>query len=400
MQASTEIPVLPEELTPDWLGTALGWPIRTAVQQVLGQGQGFLGDIIRLKLDCSDDAAPATVIAKLPKKANRAMGEMLGVYEREVLFFRELGTDFPVRIPRVYFCHYDSDVGSERQKEILAVCDGLPRFLSPAIGLLGMKIAAAKSRRYLIIMEDLAEFEPGDQLDGADVETCARVLERFAPAHAHFWGGADLADRFWLLPMDIDGRMREYMYRRTLNQFRAEASEFLRPFVDWLGANLARLTRTLAAEAPTTLVHNDLRLDNVCFNGTDCAFLDWQLLRSGPAAYDVAYFLGSALSEDASHDEEMGILERYHAALRPPDYQLDRFVRDYQRGLVLSLAAVVPHEDIAIDAGRGQSMMARWRRRLESRLRRVDLDSLLPSRQSRRSGSRPSQASAPLRTRS
>jgi thiamine kinase-like enzyme len=377
MNATVEIPELPEELTPDWLTRALGWSVRRAEQEVLGQGQGFMGDIIRLTLDHGDPAAPTTIIAKLPKKANRAMGEMLGIYEREVLFFQAFGSDFPVRIPDVYFSHYDPDAGSEKQKEILAVCDGLPRFLSPAIGFLGMKIAAAKKRRYLVLMEDLAQFSPGDQFEGADAEACARVLEQFAPAHRRFWGGEDLADRFWLLPMDIDARMREYMYRRTLPQFRAEASDFLRPYVDWLGDNYARLTWALTAEAPTTLVHNDLRLDNVCFNGTDCAFLDWQLLRSGPAAYDVAYFLGSALSEEADAGAERRILERYHAALDRPDYEFDRFLRDYRRGLVLSLAAVVPHEDIAIDAGRGQSMMARWRRRLEARLRQVDLDTLL-----------------------
>lgn len=377
MDPIADIPELPEELTPEWLNRTLGWSVRSAERQVLGQGQGFMGDIVRLTLDHGDPGAPATVIAKLPKKANRAVGEMLGIYEREVLFFQGFGTDFPVRIPEVYFSHYDPDAGSAKQKEILAALDGLPRFLSPAIGFLGMKIAAAKKRRYLVIMEDLEAFSPGDQFEGADVESCARVLEQFAPAHRRYWGGEELADRFWLLPMDIDARMREAMYRKTLPQFRAEASDFLRPYVEWLGDHSARLMWSLTAEAPTTLMHNDLRLDNVCFNGTDCAFLDWQLLRSGPAAYDVAYFLGSALSEEAAPDEEAEILERYYAALNPPDYGFDAFLRDYHRGLVLSLAAVVPHADIAIDAGRGQTMMARWRRRLEARLRQVDPDTLL-----------------------
>jgi len=377
MDATLEIPELPEQLTPAWLEAALGWRIRSVDRQVLGEGQGFLGDIIRLTLGHDDPAAPRTVIVKLPKKANRAMGEMLGVYEREVLFFQSFGAGFPVRIPQVYFSHYDPDAGSAKQQQILGALDRLPRFLVPAVGLLGKRVAAAKRRRYLVVMEDLAAFHPGDQFEGADAESCARVLEQFAPAHTHYWGHAGLTEQFWLLPMDIDARMREHMYRRSLHRFRDEASDFLKPYVDWLGNNYARLTQTLTAQAPTTLVHNDLRLDNVCFNGTDCAFLDWQLLRAGPAAYDVAYFLGGALSEHASAEEEDGILERYHAALGRPEYDFDRFLRDYRRGLVLSLAAVVPHADVAIDAGRGQAMMARWRRRLESRLERVALDTLL-----------------------
>lgn len=377
MATTAEIPEVPEQLTPDWLGAALGWRIRSADRHVLGLGQGFLGDIVRLTLDHDDPAAPRTVIAKLPKKANRAMGEMLGVYEREVLFFQTFGAGFPVRVPQVYFSHFDADAGSARQKDILAALDRLPPLLGPVIGWLGGRVAAAKRRRYLVIMEDLAAFHPGDQLAGADAEACARVLEQFAPAHARFWDDGALNDHFWLLPMDIDARMRESILRRSLNRFRAEASEFLRPYVDWLGMNYARLARVMTAQAPMTLVHNDLRLDNVCFNGSACAYLDWQLLRAGPAAYDVAYFLGGALSEQVGRDEEIGILERYHAALGRPDYGFDRLLRDYHRGLLLSLAAVVPQLDVAIDAGRGQAMMARWRQRLEARLPQVSPDTLL-----------------------
>lgn len=377
MSNPREIPEVPEQLTPAWLDGALGWGVRTAEREVLGQGQGFLGDIIRLTLDHHEDAAPPTVIVKLPKKANRAVGEMLGVYEREVLFFQTFGRDFPVRIPRVYFSHYDPDAGSARQQEILGALDRLPGWLAPAIGYLGKRIAAAKARRYLIVMEDLAAFRPGDQLAGADAEACARVLEQFAPAHARFWGGDGLSGRFWLLPMDIDARMREFMFRRSLQAFRAQASDFLRPYVDWLGSGYARLTRTLTAQAPVTLVHSDLRLDNVCFDGGACAYLDWQLVRAGPAAYDVAYFLGGALDEQTTRDDELGVLERYHKALGRTDYGFEAFLRDYRRGLLLSLAAVVPQADVAIDAGRGQAMMASWRRRLEARLAHVPLDTLM-----------------------
>ena len=370
------IPELPEELSADWLSEALGSRVSAVEREILGQGQGFLGDIVRLHLT-SDGTLPETVIAKLPKKANRAMGEMLGVYEREVLFFDELGASVPVRTPHIFFSHYDPDAGSKKQKEILSACDGLPRFLTPAIGYLGKKIAAAKKRRYLLIMEDLGAFEPCDQYEGADAVFCAAVLEQFAPAHRAFWGDGPFADRFWLLPMDIDARMREGIFRQTLAQFLAEADDSLKPYVSWVGEHYAALTRRLTAEAPTTLVHCDLRLDNVCSNGSECAYLDWQLIRSGPAAYDVAYFIGSALHPETSPEAEDECLARYHRALAVPDYDFPRFRRDYERGLLLTLTSVMPSDDFAIDAGRGQTMMARWRARLAARLQRVDVSTLL-----------------------
>ena len=159
--------------------------------------------------------------------------------------------------------------------------------------------------------------------------------------------------------------------------FLQEVDDALAPYVRWLGEHHAQLTRQFYAEAPTTLIHCDLRLDNVCFDGERCAYLDWQLTRSGPAAYDVAYFLSSALDPSADAATEDAILRRYFDALDPPDYPFETFVRDYQRGLLLTLTALMPTPDIAIDAGRGQEMMARWRARLAARLARVDVNTLI-----------------------
>jgi len=377
MPESIEIPEEPEELTADWFKGTLTWPVDNVRREILGQGQGFLGDIIRVHLETEAEDVPASVIVKLPKKANRAMGEMLGVYEREVMFFRDFADQVPVRTPAIFFSHYDPDAGSARQKEILKAFDRLPRFLLPLVGIIGKKIAASKDRRYLVVMEDLGQFRPGDQFEGASAEDCVQVLEHFAEAHRAFWQGPGLDDKFWLLPLDIDAHMREGMFRQTLDTFIDQASERLSPYVEWLGANSATLTRRLVEDAPTTLIHCDLRLDNICFNGSDCAYLDWQLTRSGPAAYDVAYFLGGALEADVTDAEEDHILIRYHRALGLDDYPFDRFRVDYHRGLMLSLMAVMPSEDFAIDEGRGQDMMSRWRDRLEARLQRVDVHTLL-----------------------
>ncbi|TNF90088.1 MAG: hypothetical protein EP301_01735, partial [Gammaproteobacteria bacterium] len=72
-EAGEFIPELPEELTEEWMSGALGKPIKQLDQEILGQGQGFLGDIIRLHLKSDAAEVPATLIAKLPKKANRTM---------------------------------------------------------------------------------------------------------------------------------------------------------------------------------------------------------------------------------------------------------------------------------------------------------------------------------------
>jgi hypothetical protein len=372
-----QLPERPEELTPEWLSGALGWPIRGVEREIVGKGQGFLGDIVRLHLASDAPDAPRSVIAKLPKKANRAMGEMLGVYEREILFFQELAGSVPARTPEIYFSHFDRDAGSEKQKLILKTFDRLPGFMMPLVAILGARVAAAKERKYLMIMEDLGKFDVGDQLAGASIDRCALVLGHIAETHRHFWNSKELEEKFWLLPMDIDARMRQWMFKKSLPAFREIASDSMRPILDWLAANCAKLMISFTRDAPRTLVHCDLRLDNVCFEPDGCAYLDWQLTRVGPAAYDIAYFLGGALPPETTASEERELVREYHRKLDVDDHPFDRFWIDYQRGLVLTATSLAPTEDIEIDRGRGQEMMQLWRDRLTARLCHVEVDALL-----------------------
>ena len=366
------VPEVPEELTATWLVGPTGWPVDSIEQQVLGQGVGFLGDILRLKITSSDASVPASVIAKLPKKANRATGEMLGVYEREIMFFQDLAARVPARTPKIHFSHYDRDAGSENQKPILRAFDAAPGFLTPLIAWGGARIAAGKKRRYLLVMEDMGDLEVGDQWLGATDAQVEQVLTQIAGTHRAFWGDAKLTELFWLLPMDLDARMRARMFRWSLRAWRANANAILGERLDWLDAQGAGLMRRFMADAPSTLVHNDLRLDNVCFAPDHCAYLDWQLARSGPAAYDVAYLIGGAMSVETSHEDEKAIVRTYLEALDVAGYPFETFWRDYQRGLMLTAMSVVPTPDVEIDEGRGAEMMDRWRDRLTARLAHVD----------------------------
>jgi thiamine kinase-like enzyme len=372
-----ELPETPEQLTSEWLSQALGWPIRSVEQQILGKGQGFLGDIVRLRLTSDAAEAPDSVVAKLPKKANRSVGEMLGVYEREILFFEDLAAQVPARTPQIYFSRFDRDAGSEKQKQILRAFNRLPRFLIPLVGAIGARVAAGKNRKYLMIMEDLGHMEMGDQLAGASVERCHQVLTHIAGTHRAFWDSERLQDKFWLLPMDIDSRMRHWMFKKSLPAFQKIATPEMQVYLDWIGTNGASLMTSFTRDAPHTLVHCDLRLDNVCFDSDRCAYLDWQLTRVGPAAYDVAYLLGGALPSETTASEERDLLREYLRELDIPNYPFESLWRDYQRALMLTIPSLSPTEDLEIDPGRGQQMMSRWLERLTSRLQNVELSTLL-----------------------
>lgn len=371
------LPETPEELTASWLSTALGGEVQAVQQKVLGDGQGFMGDVVLLHLESPDPSVPRAVVAKLPKKANRVMGELLGVYEREIMFFREFAHDLPVRAPKLFFSEFDRDKGSEKQGEILRSIDRMPAFMSTLIGALGTMIAGAKKRRYLLLIEFFEDMHPGDQLAGLDVSACQQVLRSIAPLHKKYWQQPQLKDHFWLLELDIDARLRQGIFKQHVDAYAQIMGPGIAPHLDWLQENGEALTHRFVQDAPSTLIHCDLRLDNVVFNGDDCAFIDFQLVRHGPAAYDVAYFVTSALHENASPEEEQAVLDAYFSALNEPDYSFEQFMRDYHRGLMVVLAGLSGAEDVELGNDRGQNMMAAWLRRLAARVSRVDPTTLL-----------------------
>ena len=115
----------------------------------------------------------------------------------------------------------------------------------------------------------------------------------------------------------------------------------------------------------------------MCFGRDSCAYLDWQLTRCGPAAYDIAYFLGGALAAQTSESQVRALLRDYHQALGVDHYPFDDLWRDYQRALMLTVSSLAPTPDIEIDQGRGQEMMSAWLERLTARLQHVELATLV-----------------------
>lgn len=364
------LPETPEEITREWLGDVLDHRVDALTTSDLGEGVGFMGDV--LKLQYAGAERSGMLVAKLPKKANRVMGELLGVYEREIMFFRTFAHSLPVRVPALIFSAFDTDRGSENQREILARIDRLPLFMSKLVSAAGSYVAGSKKRRYCLLIEYLDGMRPGDQLAGLDVEGCVQVLQTIAPMHRTYWNDAALDTHFWLLPVNIDARLRFGMFKQHVDGFATTAPSGLHEKLTWLKTNGEQLMHVFARQAPHTLLHNDLRLDNVVFDGEHCAFIDWQLVRSGPAAMDVAYFLSSALDANADQTQVDGLLRAYLSALQVPGYTFAELRRDYQRALYLVLANLTSVDEVQLGDGRGRAVMDAWFARLSARLQKID----------------------------
>jgi Phosphotransferase enzyme family len=283
-------------LDPDGLTTALrssgalpdGARVVAVDEERVGTGQ--MGDCRRLALSYDTEVdAPATVVAKLPSadETSRATGVAMRTYEVEVRFYQELAPTLPVRAPVCHHAEIDLATGD-----------------------------------FVLLLEDLAPAQQGDQVAGCTVDQAALVLEEAARLHAPRWGDPTLDELDWMVRYTPEGRDGLQALMTVLwPNFVERYGERLEPDVIDLGHRfVARLGDWYALRPePHTVVHNDYRLDNLLFGtaegGPPVAVVDWQTTGLGPGVADVSYFVGAGLPVEDRRAHEEALVRRYHEAL-------------------------------------------------------------------------------------
>ena len=400
------IPQEPEDLTADWLDSALhetGVLAEAHVTDVavepFGDGQGLASRLLRLRLtyDRNGPGSPATLIVKLPSglETNRVTAEMVGAYEREIRFYRELAQRVEIRTPRHYYSAMDSKRLEGSPERLDKLLGWIP---TPALGLLPLFsrwLAARSTHRYVLLMEDLAPARAGNQLAGCTAEDATRALQSLAATHASLWQSPDLDAIPWLRHSDVAARVRHAVFRRNRRRFLREYQTFpqapeeppldsLLAAVDWLDAHGLAMQRRLAAP-PRTLVHGDYRLDNLFF-GSDgdaapVAAVDWAMVHLGRGIYDVAYFVGCSLEPELAREIEEDLVRHYHETLLEcgvKDYAHRECWRDYQLSKLLFVQAIVLSiEALEVSEEQLAELGASFVRRLAALLPEEGLDDLL-----------------------
>jgi len=395
-----DIPERCADITPEWLtealtssGVLVGGRVTALRPERLGEDEGFMGEVNRLHLELTPAEAkgPATVIAKQPISipSHRAQGELVGIYEREILFYRELAAALPVRTARHYFSVMDPNpMPAEQQERVQQRVDALPFWLLR--GLLGFStwMSRFSRRRYLLLLEDLAPAQIGDQLADCSLERAGRCLDALATMQASQWNAPELEALGWLRRTNSAEHVVRAMYLRARRRFEASFGsripDEIRGLADWLEQEVVALADR-ACEAPFTLVHGDFRLDNLFFSAEgaepEVIFADWQVPSLGPGVYDVAYFLTSTLAPDVDGDAEIALVRQYHDRLQScgvRDYPLDKCLLDYQRCVLWMLSrSITSMDSIQLADQRGTEMVERWIERLFARMRGLDPAALM-----------------------
>ncbi len=310
----------PDALTPEWLtealttsGSLVGARIVSAEHRPLGTGQ--MCDSVRLHLTYDEpDAGPATLVAKLPAadEGSRATAKAFRSYEKEVRFYQELADRLPVRTPRVHYADLDLATAS-----------------------------------FVLLLEDLAPAEPGDQLRGCGTDVAAAALTELVNLHAPLWGDPALTRLDWLHG-DPEGRgaLLGEVLPLLWAGFQERYAASLLPHVKQAGdVYFGRLSTGRAADRVATITHTDYRLDNLLIGPAgEITVLDWQTCGTGVGPSDVAYFLGAGLAPEIRREAEDGLVRSYHdglVAAGVTGYDWADCWLDYRRGTWAGLSMAV-----------------------------------------------------------
>ena len=306
----------PGGLTESWLSSVLQTEVK--VGDTARIGDGLVGMNIRLEL-ASDGSVPTSMIAKLPSPdpTSRATGIALRNYEREVKFYSEIAPTVDIRVPRCFHAEWHADSGD-----------------------------------FVLLMEDLAPAEQGNQITGCDHVRARTAVLELAKLHGPRWGDGTLDDIEWLSRRSPqDSQQLAMLWGMFL-------PGFMNSFGRYLSADAAELLERFGPkiagwvddrDSPNTVTHGDYRLDNLMFagpgGGATIAAVDWQTPGHGLGITDVSYFLGAGVLPEERRTIERELVDEYGQALAEYGVDVDadqlwlQYRRDAYAGIVMSVIA-------------------------------------------------------------
>jgi Ecdysteroid kinase-like family len=314
------VPADADEIGQEWLTTALHEAGALDQARVTSIGSApigqlaFTGQIRRLQIsyDKPEPAAPKSLVAKFSAThpEARAAVHSMGFYEREVGFYREFAADCPVRTPRCYFGEVDMDSGAS-----------------------------------LLLLEDLSWMHNLNSAGGS-VDEVEMVIRQLAKLHAAWWGDARLNQTAWL---QLKGMMTPHEaplvltqnWESFLGKLSIPVTEELLATGELCARYLHAVSISMYTEPPRTLIHNDVKGDNLLVGVGDeplLALIDWQLTTAARPVVDLADLIVAYLDVPERRRHEDRLLKIYHAVLAErgvSDYSIAECRDDYRMAVLL-----------------------------------------------------------------
>jgi Ser/Thr protein kinase RdoA (MazF antagonist) len=296
-----------------WLAKVLGTDLAINDIKEIGSNRGFLSTTWRLLINATPaDSAPASIVLK-SQSSNPLFMRLASErrsFDREIAFYRDLAPRAPVRLPQVF--------------------------------------ATGDADDPWLLMEDLTELRAGDQVRGLSQNDVRAVVRQIAKLHAIFWQDESIiktpwlpANTFWFSEVDLS------IVNPFIQEHGLRIGDNMVTVLTTVINHLPRIDHLLA-DRPFTLIHGDLRADNLLFDDTDdqpeALILDWQTSCRSVGAIDLAYLIGGSEPEAERSSHIAELLYLWHGELVANgvrNYSISDAKQDFQLASLRCLAAAL-----------------------------------------------------------
>ena len=265
-------PTCPEELNREWLSDALNRSVESFEMCPIGGGKGNLGDLVLLSLEGGEQLV-AKFAANRQESLNAA--KRSGLFEREIKFYHELAPKLDLRLPALFASAYDPS-----------------------------------SAYFIMLLEYLEPIKESDSISGIGIAHTRQVFAELSKLHTQ---GKDLVDTPWVQTMISQDRFNNLtiMIEKGWPVLQDICGELVDPLkeIDLLEKFLE--TMSYLNTLDQTIVHGDVKPDNLIISSQGVVIIDWQGFGTGPPAWDIAYCMCQCLTTEERRLYESELLANY-----------------------------------------------------------------------------------------
>lgn len=294
------------DITPQWVEGVLrgsgnledGVSVTGVTTERIGEGVGILSILQRVvpTYSATPKKAPTSFVVKYPTDdpTQRFTADALVLYIRELIFYKDCAPDAPFKTAKCF-----------------------------------AQAIASDNTDFTIAMEDIGHMRALNQLEGVSLEESKVLLKTLADFHAMWWGSPKLAQyesTFQPIDNPTYNAVLPMLWTGGWPSVEEHAGHLLPDSVRGIGeiwaGKVPWMLSTLTA--PTTMIHGDYRADNLMFDGSDPAVIDFQLIGTGSGIYDVGYFISQSISTDVRRGHDRELVDTYLNRLEEHGIEVDR----------------------------------------------------------------------------
>jgi thiamine kinase-like enzyme len=193
----------------------------------------------------------------------------------------------------------------------------------------------------LLLLQAISPARTGDQVQGLSFKELSSVAKSIGAVHARFWNSNQLG-KIKALPLHHYNRAHET--RKHAQAFLGGCGSLLtKKDFKRIQYFLPRIAQALqqAKNRPITLVHGDLRADNLLLVRSKVFIVDWQIAARGLGAFDLARVIGGSSTRPHTLQDQHKLVDIWHQTLRQGgvhNYNLSDAWWDYRIGVALTLS--------------------------------------------------------------